>query len=70
MKTTVLGALGALITLGVCSTGTSAMPYPPSMTEYYHGQNVQKAATVTIAVLLAVLFAAVSGGAIIERLTS
>ena len=44
MKTSVLSALGALIILGVSSAGTSAGPYPPSRTEYYQGQNVQKAA--------------------------
>jgi hypothetical protein len=42
MKTSVLSALGALIILGVSSTGTSAGPYAPSRTEYYQGQNVQK----------------------------
>ena len=44
MKTAVLSALGALIALGVSSTVPSAGPYPPSKSEYYQGQNVQKAA--------------------------
>jgi hypothetical protein len=44
MKTTVFSALGALILLGVSSTGPSAAPYSPSRSEYYQGHNVQKAA--------------------------
>ena len=44
MKITVLSALGALIILGVSSTGPSAAPYPASRTEYYQGHNVQTAA--------------------------
>jgi hypothetical protein len=44
MKPTFLSALGALIILGVSSTGPSAAPYSPSSGEYYKGYNVQKAA--------------------------
>jgi hypothetical protein len=44
MKTAALSALGALIILGVGSTGPSAAPYPPSRIDYYQSHNVQKAA--------------------------
>lgn len=44
MKTTVLSALGALMILGVSSTGISAAPYTPSRIDYYQSHNVQKAA--------------------------
>jgi len=43
MKITVLSALGALIILGVSSTGPSAAP-SPQRSDHYQGQNVQKAA--------------------------
>jgi len=43
MKTTVLSTLGALIILGVSSTGPSAAPSPPR-SDYYQGHNLQKAA--------------------------
>jgi len=44
MKTTVLSALGALIILGVGSTGSPAAAYPPSRIDYYQSHDVQKAA--------------------------
>jgi len=44
MKTTVLGALGALMIFGLSSAIASAATYPPSRIDYYQGANVQKAA--------------------------